>query len=414
VNKERTIDKRNYKLVIFSLLFLNLFNWISIVEGIYGIPKVVKYSLSVGVLSIIIYYRFANPTKPSTGRLFYPIIIVFFLWSLVLLVSTAIKFNNLFYLQRALGQPLFFIPYIIPMFILYSKYDLKFFSYFFKYSFIFIIPAILIQLYIIATGIASDDWEEQNNRMLLFDIGSKFLLLTSQFSRKRYVFGVALIYNLLTIYLFAHYGSRGILMDYIILLLFMIVFRLRSPFLEFADRMRIYFAGLIVIILVMAFGYLATSSYVFQRGFSKDAFEESRSVVFQDFFLDFSSTTDWVIGRGLDGTVFRSLNIDEERAGYIENGFLTVTLKGGLLYLIPFILILLRASYLGFFRSNNDMVKAMAALLLIYVMMMIHFNLPAYTTRYVFIWIATSTCFTPVLRNYSNEEIYQAMNGDLN
>jgi len=250
--------------------------------------------------------------------------------------------------------------------------------------------------------------------MLLFDIGSKFLLLTSQFSRKRYVFGVALIYNLLTIYLFAHYGSRGILMDYIILLLFMIVFRLRSPFLEFADRMRIYFAGLIVIILVMAFGYLATSSYVFQRGFSKDAFEESRSVVFQDFFLDFSSTTDWVIGRGLDGTVFRSLNIDEERAGYIENGFLTVTLKGGLLYLIPFILILLRASYLGFFRSNNDMVKAMAALLLIYVMMMIHFNLPAYTTRYVFIWIATSTCFTPVLRNYSNEEIYQAMNGDLN
>lgn len=205
------------------------------------------------------------------------------------------------------------------------------------------------------------------------------------------------------------YGRRGALVNNLLGLFFMIIIRLRSSFFKLADRMRIYYTGLLLIILFLAFGYLFMSTYVFQRGFNKYAFEESRGIVFEGFFNDFSSTSEWIFGRGLNGTVFRDIN-SVTRFTEIENGFLTIVLKGGLLYLIPYILILLRAGYLGFFRSKNDIVKAMASIVLIQLIMMSSFGLPAYSSKYIFIWICVSVCFTSEIRNLSNDAVYQAIN----
>jgi predicted membrane protein len=69
----------------------------------------------------------------------------------------------------------------------------------------------------------------------------------------------------------------------------------------------------------------------------------------------------------------------------------------------------LRASFLGFFRSNNDLAKALAVFLLIHIVMMFSFNLPDYSVHYIVVWIAVSACFTPKIRNYNNEEIHHSM-----
>jgi hypothetical protein len=144
---------------------------------------------------------------------------------------------------------------------------------------------------------------------------------------------------------------------------------------------------------------------------SRAGYLESREVVFRDFFSDFKSTKDWIFGRGIDGKILRTINIEQGiRGDTIENGFLTIILKGGLLYAIPFTFILLRASYLGFFRSKNDLSKALASICLIHIIMMFYSSIPEYSTRYIFIWISVSACFTPQIREYSNEEIYQAIN----
>lgn len=402
--------QRSYKLVIFSFFLLNLLNWVIFAETSYGIPIIIKYVLSVFVLGTIVYYRLINPLKPSPGKAFYPVILIYLLWSLMLLISAILKFDNIFYLQRILAQPFFFIPYCLPLFILYSEFNLEFIRYFFKFSLMLIFPAILIQLYIILTGISTDNWFEQTNRIMIFDLGSSFLLLTAQFSKKKYLFNIVLIYTLLMIYLFAHYGRRGVLIEYMILLTIMSIIRIKSSLLNFNDRLKIYFAALILIIMVLSFGYLARSSYAFQRGFTKGAFEESRGVAFESFLYDFNSASDWTFGRGLDGKVLQSSFQDQVFSDYIENGFLQVVLKGGLIYLLLFISILLRACYLGFYKSNNDLVKAMASLILMYVIIMSYFNVPAFTTKYIFIWISVVVCFTPSIRNFNNEEIYQAIN----
>jgi hypothetical protein len=244
---------------------------------------------------------------------------------------------------------------------------------------------------------------------MIFDIGSSFLLLTAQLSKKKHVFSIVLFYSLLMIFLFAEYGRRGSLMESILVLSVMIIIRLRSSFLGFNNRLKMYFAGLIMIIMIVAFGNLAISSYVFQRGFTKDAFAESRGTVFEAFFLDFNSTSDWIFGRGIEGKVLRSTGEGND-ADFIENGFLILLLRGGALYLIPFIIILLRASYLGLYNSNNDLVKALASLLLIYLIIMSAFNVPVFSTKYIFMWISICICFTPEIRNASNEEIYQKFN----
>jgi hypothetical protein len=407
---ENTIKQREYKLLILSFFLLNIYLWISTVEDIYGIPKIVKYAISIFVLGTIIYFKILNPTKPSPGGLFYPLIIVFFLWSLIVLVSASLKFNNIFYLQRILAQPYFFIPYVLPIILLFTKFDLDFFCNVFYYSSLLIVPAILIQLFIIVVGISSANWEEQASRIGIFDIGISFVLLSAQMSRKKNIFNLSLVFTMLMLFLYFQFGRRGMLIEYALLLLFMIFIRLRSNFLNFNDRMKIYFMGIILSTMILAFGYLAKSSYAFERGgFTKEAFEESRGAVFYDFFFDFNSVSDWIFGRGLEGRVLRSINLEVGYSDVIENGALTVVLKGGLLYLIPFILILLRASYLGFTNSKNDLTKALASLQIVYVLGMLYFNLPSFTTAYIFIWISASACLTPELRNIRNEEIYQAL-----
>jgi hypothetical protein len=410
VIKEERTHRKNCIILIYALLLLNFFAWLEVVETTYSIPKIIKYIISITVLGTIIYYRIANPSKPKPGTFYYFIIWFFILWSLKLLISACFKFNSIFYIQRVFGQTPFFIPYIIPILILFSKFDLEFIRCFFHYSYIFILPAIAISLYIIASGISTEDYYEQSCRIGLFDLGSSFLLLTSQFSKKKHIFNIAVLYYLLMIFLALQWGRRGMLVEYLILLLVMFTIRFKSHFSSFNDRLKIYFVGLTIIILLLSFSNLVTSSYAFQRGFSKAGFIESRGMIFEDFFSDFSSAPDWIFGRGLEGTVLRTINPDSGTGDIIENGFLDVILKGGLIYLVPFILILLRASYLGLFKSNNDLAKASASLILIYLIMMSYFNLPVYSTKYISLWIYISICFTPSMRNYSNEEIYQAIN----
>jgi hypothetical protein len=334
-------------------LFLNLFGLVSVNEARYGIPNIIKYILSIYVLGIIIYYRLKNPAKPVPEGLFYPVIVAFVLWSLILLIFSILNFDGFFYLQRLFGQSYFFIPYLLPILLIYAKFNLEFFSHWFRYSFVFLIPAIVIQLYIIQFTIDPGTWWRQKSFILVFDIGSKLLLLTAHISKKKYISYTVLLYYLLWIFIWSVYGRRGALVNNLILLIFMIFMRMRSSFVKRADRMKIYFSGLLLIILILAFGYLITSTYVFQRGFNQNAFQESRGSVFEGFFYDFRSSSDWIFGRGLNGTVLRSLYSSKEFTE-IENGFLTILLKGGLLYLVPYLIILLRAAYLGFLRSEND------------------------------------------------------------
>ncbi len=401
---------RNYKLLLFSFILLNLLNWINWVEFKYGIPQIVKYILSVFVFSTIIYYRLTKPSKLVKDDLFYPVIIWFLIWSLVLLLSSLLQVNNIIYLQRIFADRFFFIPYLLPLVILYIKFDLVFFKYLFRYAYLLMFPVVLIEIFILLFNLSPADWLKHMEAINIFNIGSSFLLLTAHLSKRRAVSTIVIIYYLLFIILALVYGRRGIVIMILLLLIAMLYLRMRSKVLKLEHRIKIYLIGLLILVLIPILANVISSSYAFERGFSKKGFDESRGLVFRDFYDDFDSVKDWIFGRGIDGRIYRSILTNEETLDIVEHGYLTVILRGGLLYLVPFIFILLRAAYLGILHSNNDLVKALSILILIHMIMMFYFNLPEYSTNYIFIWISVGVCLTPSIRSQTNHNIFKALN----
>lgn len=404
------MQKKN--IILFTSFFLlNFFGWIILpsVELGYGLPILIKYFLSLIVLGILIWYRVINPSKPEAGAIFKIPLIFFIIWSVILLLLALVKYDGLFFLQRLLAIKYFYIPYLLPLILLFTRFDLEFFGDLFRISFLFLIPSLIIQTLVLLINVSQTNWLAQSTLIGIFDVCIVFLLFTSHIVRKKYIFYFALCYYLLWILLWSLYGRRGMLVNSIFILLFMLTIRYRSIFLTFTDRLKMVVSAFMFALLFLAYGYLFTSTYVFQRGFNLDAVEQSRGTVFEAFFYDFKSFSDWILGRGLDGTVLRSFNTYNQFSS-IENGFLTILLKGGLLYSIPFVIILLRASFLGFFRSRNDLAKALGSIIFIHVIMMVSFNLPEYSTYYILVWISVSACFTPSIRNCSNKEVYRVIN----
>ena len=153
--------QKSYKLLIFSFFLLNLLWWITSVEEKYGIPQILKYILSISILGVIIYFRIKNPSKPLPGPFFSTLLIIFILWSIVLLFIGITGFNESILFKLALADQYFFIPYFLPLILLYTKFDLDFFSNLFYYSFLFIIPANIIGIIIVFfSGLSQETWYE--------------------------------------------------------------------------------------------------------------------------------------------------------------------------------------------------------------------------------------------------------------
>ena len=400
---------RNWHLLILSLVLLNIFNWLGWVEFQYGIPQIIKYILSVTVLGIIIYYLISKQSMLIIRDYFMQVVLWFIIVTVILLFLSVLKFDSIIYIQRTLADRAFFLPYLLPMLILFIKFDLNFFRDLFKISSLLMFPVIFFLLYTLLIDLNQQKWVEHFERINLFNLASGFLLLTAHLSKRKYLSIIVILYYALFIVLSLIYGRRGGVLSCLLLLLFMIFIRLRSPILNIRHRTKMYLTFIIILILILSFGYLVKSTYAFERGFSKEGFQESRESVFTDFFEDFTSANDWIFGRGIQGRVYRSIYA-QGTLDIVEQGFLTVILRGGLLYLVPFVIIFLRASYLGFFKSKNDLIKALAILVFLHLVLMFYFNLPDFSTYYIIIWISIAACFNEKMRYYSNAEIREVLN----
>lgn len=129
---------------------------------------------------------------------------------------------------------------------------------------------------------------------------------------------------------------------------------------------------------------------------------ESREDIIELFQQDFNSNKlDWYTGRGMFGEFYGGSLMTNDVKGLrdgIENGYYFAILKGGGVYLALLIIISVIAVYKGFFRSNNLLVKGMAALILIYYIDMIGFGIPQVSLKYAMVFISIAGCNNKWLR----------------
>jgi len=399
------------KLFVWSLLVMKVNAWVSVSEAVYGFPQIFKYLMVLFCLFSFFYMLYQRPLSPGYYGVTGIIVVLFSLYSLKLAAGTFRTGDR--YLQFLLGGQYYVLPFVLPVFMLFSRIDMRVISYIIRYSLRFLPALLLILLSVLAT-INPDRWYEHLFRLHIFNFALPFVLLNMH-----YLNGKVRQKNLLLLLYLglmlagAIYGRRGYVLEMIMIFFFYYILLSFSKVVSVGKKLRNYFfVGLGVFFFILALGTLSSKLYIFERGLNKEGWDESRGAIFDDFFADFGSNPgDWIWGRGLDGKILRS--IDPEGGGYgdtIENGYLYIFLKAGGFYLFLMMFILLQAAYLGWFKSRNQLTKSASAIIIIHMIGMISFNLPVFNAEYAMVWIAAVICFSRVIRNHTDEQVKLLLN----
>lgn len=396
---------RLYKNFVLSLFVLNLFLFSGIFEPYLGIPKIIKYIFSVFSLYFIfkIYYssqklKIVNFTDLLTRRLFIAV-------SIYLLI-TSIRFE-FFYIQEIFGERYFFLPFLIPIIFILIRYQASFFKTLLRYSYNLLYFGVIIELIILSFFTNETYYARGMTAMFTFSIATFLLVQVSHLLNNKMAERMAYIYLLLFALIAAIWGRRGETLEPIFFILSAFFIKTQSKSIGQKSRYSMILIG----VLFSLSAYLIVINnkeklYIFERGFSIDSFEHSRGETIVNFWSQFGSeSNDWLIGRGLNGE-FRKFSFgDNQMSRSIEIGYFNILLKGGLLYLIPMMYLFFRAFYLGLFKSNNDLSKGLAMIILWQMIYMVSFGMANYSPYYIIVWIAVGANFDSELRKISNQDL---------
>ena len=409
LKKSKNIERKN-SLLVFGFISLNLFIFSSSFEVVLDIPKTIKYIFSVIALYIFfIFYKKSPKVKFESGFMY--IIYNLFLFISIFLLIRSVRFD-VFFIQEFFAERFFYLPYLLPLLFLFVRYDLYFFKRILKFSYFLIPIAIFAEFLIILFYLDLSNYTYIATGISTLCLVPALLLFVSHLYKKSKYTRLTIIFFLLLIFITAILGRRGETIESIFFLFWALLIRLTSGGIRSNRRKIILIFSLL---FISVFSSLVVSNYeniyLFERGFSKEGFEESRGETIDNFIATFGTqSNDFLIGRGLNGTFQKFSSGDNQISRSIEIGYLNILLKGGFLYLLPMMLLFIIAFYKGYFKSNNDLSKGLAGLVLWQIIYMISFGMANFATTYLFIWIAVTVCIDPRIRKISNSEIKKMLN----
>jgi hypothetical protein len=223
-------------------------------------------------------------------------------------------------------------------------------------------------------------------------------------SNKKNLFALSIV--ILT-FLFAAVRARRSLMFMSITLL--VISYVVFYFSNRGKIMKIVFS----VILILSLGMYGAYIYTLQKSgvfglLTSRMHEDTRSGVINSFYSDMN-TTDWLIGRGVNGQYFCP-GIDEGNriTTYrivIETGYLQIILKGGIISLVLLLLIAIPAMIKGFFYSKNLFSKAAAIWILWFLFNLYSSVGNAFILSYLLFWISIGICYEPGIIAKTDDEI---------
>lgn len=153
------------------------------------------------------------------------------------------------------------------------------------------------------------------------------------------------------------------------------------------SKILLIFRGILVLLLialVVVYKWDSFFSLIVERGT-----EDTRSGVELSFFMDMDEQS-WIWGRGWFGQYYDPL-FGEDRNG-VETGYLTLILRGGIIYLACYALILLWSGIRGLFCSRSIFVKSFAVMILMSLFELYPFGWPAFNFNFFVIWMGVLIC----------------------
>ncbi|HEY8397679.1 MAG TPA: hypothetical protein VIK80_07055 [Flavihumibacter sp.] len=168
------------------------------------------------------------------------------------------------------------------------------------------------------------------------------------------------------------------------------------PFLANKALRFIALVGGIILFYLLAFEFESTFQFFtdYLQQLSIDP-TDTRSFLYVEFFEDFKGL-DWLGGKGYMGSYFspwfyewQGDDGDHFQRFSIEVGALEFLLKGGLLLLIPFYLLLIGCLFIGFVKAPvNSAAFRFSVFLLVQFMITSIENSPMFSINYMLIWLS--------------------------
>lgn len=203
-----------------------------------------------------------------------------------------------------------------------------------------------------------------------------------------------LISILLSILLIIYLGRRGSS-------LVSVIYLLSAWFLYlFCNKKSNKFVMILLLLLCICavfIMYMNTKDTLFAV-ITERGLDDTRSGVEKNFYKDLTST-DWLIGKGWFGTYYDS--IFNARRSSIETGYLSLILRGGIIYLFLYIMVILFSAFKGIFKSNNILLKSFGLIMILSLIELKVYGWPMMNMNYYIIWLGVYMC---------NKKYYREMN----
>lgn len=170
------------------------------------------------------------------------------------------------------------------------------------------------------------------------------------------------------------------------------------------------------LILIYGLYYKVSIFEVIKLYFSddNDIAVDSRTFLYFEFSEDFFRHNSWLFGKGILGSYYsETMDIAMSNGEYsdfknrigIETGFLQYILKGGLLYLISYMLLLIFAIFNAFKYSKNDFLKIAALILAGRFFISTISEYPCFDLKNIVVWILIGLCINKKTLNLSNDDV---------
>ena len=370
------------------------------------------------ILMILAFNGLPYSCFPKNGKFVF-IFKLYFFWSVIIFIRGFLGLTDfrdfMFYLIEYKFGPISFV--ILPAAVMFGTnifFYKKLFKWIYAYAIAFIVMSFLFLLPILNSSFS---WAKIYENTGIVENLIKSLFLPASF-------------GLLTIYLQNRKIKISILIAFGLALIISVFFARRN--LIFSVGLAVIFTAILYtfsstskkvkFLFIFTFTlFLALSSSIITDNLSSDKFKfitlridediiSSRDGIQTDMFKDFDDAPlDYLWGRGGNGTYYTSdpelAELDGGQRRSMETGYLALILKGGLIYLLLHLLILVFAVYKGLFRSNNKLIKAAALFILIAILELGPAGCNRATLYSLMTWFFVGMCYSPKIRNMDNKTI---------
>lgn len=253
-------------------------------------------------------------------------------------------------------------------------------------------------------NVNSDNYEDIINIIdipIQFLSISGFIILCYKFVSNKQL-AIAFSFMFLSIFTVLFTARRSSVFMYVLILLFYFYVYMNDS----SQKYKLFKFILVIssfVFLIGAFNNYINSYLTF---FLSRLNEDTRSGMDESLLYSFrGQTSDWIVGRGLNGAYNCLICTNGSSRGEIETGYLYLILKGGIVNLFLFIFILAHSAYLGLFLTKNLLTKGMSLFLVAHIIYLVPYGLPSFSFEYLIVWICVLHCQSKQFRMYSNLNI---------